>query len=75
MLKTGSSEKTPLNFLNRTEIMPTAMMDISDGLSSEILHICKQSDWVVFSMKKKFPLRKKPGMQHINLNWIPPPVP
>lgn len=25
-------------------IKPTSMMDISDGLSSELLHICKQSD-------------------------------
>ena len=29
--------------LEKLDIKPTSMMDVSDGLSSEIIHICKQS--------------------------------
>src|SRR4030095_15303638 len=30
-----------ISFFEKNNILPTSMMDISDGLSSEILHICK----------------------------------
>jgi len=33
-----------IEFFADNAIMPTSMIDISDGLSSEILHICKQSN-------------------------------
>ncbi len=38
------------------DIMPTSMIDISDGLSSEILHICKQSNVGCNLYEEKLPL-------------------
>lgn len=32
-----------IRMLREKEVVPTAMIDISDGLASELLHICKQS--------------------------------
>jgi thiamine-monophosphate kinase len=42
--------------LEKLGIVPTAMMDISDGLSSEILHLCKQSNLGVDVYEDKIPL-------------------
>ncbi|MCZ0211436.1 thiamine-phosphate kinase, partial [Streptomyces sp. UMAF16] len=33
-----------ITFFEKNNITPTSMMDVSDGLSSEILHLCKQSN-------------------------------
>lgn len=33
-----------ITLLETSKVLPTAMIDISDGLASEILHICKASD-------------------------------
>lgn len=38
------------------EVKPTAMIDISDGLSSEIMHICKQSNVGCNLFEEKIPL-------------------
>lgn len=37
------ARKDVIEFFEKVQLVPTSMMDISDGLSSEILHICKQS--------------------------------
>lgn len=42
--------------LNATGIHPTAMIDISDGLSSELLHICTQSHCGCRIYEKELPI-------------------
>lgn len=42
--------------LAKLGVKPTAMIDISDGLSSEILHLCDQSDVGVRLYEDKIPL-------------------
>ena len=42
--------------LAKLEVKPTAMIDISDGLSSEILHLCKQSNVGCNLYEEKIPV-------------------
>ena len=50
------ARKDIIEFLGDAEILPTAMMDVSDGLSSEILHICKQSNLGAVIYEEKIPI-------------------
>jgi len=53
------ARKDIIEFFAQAEIVPTAMMDISDGLSSEILHICKQSNLGCVLYEEKIPIAEE----------------
>ncbi|WP_417870856.1 thiamine-phosphate kinase [Winogradskyella sp.] len=45
-----------IELLQKLEVKPTSMIDISDGLSSEVIHLCKQSKVGVDVYENKIPL-------------------
>lgn len=48
-----------VEYFTESEIMPTSMIDISDGLSSELLHICKQSGTGCVLYEEKIPVNDR----------------
>lgn len=50
------ARKDIIEYFAEAEIKPSSMMDLSDGLSSDIMHICKQSDVGCVLYEDKFPL-------------------
>jgi len=53
------ARKDIVEFFASQEITPTSMMDISDGLSSEILHICKESNLGCILYEDKIPVSEE----------------
>lgn len=53
------ARKDIIGFLTDNEITPTSMIDISDGLSSEILHLCKQSNKGCVLYEEKIPIAEE----------------
>ncbi|MBT8244322.1 MAG: thiamine-phosphate kinase [Winogradskyella sp.] len=50
------ARKDIVELLEKLEVKPTSMIDISDGLSSEIIHLCKQSKVGADVYENKIPL-------------------
>ena len=57
-----------INKLHEAGIRPTAMMDISDGLSSELMHICKQSGVGCRIFEKQLPIDYQTAVMAEELN-------
>lgn len=53
------ARKDVVEYFAAQEIVPSSMMDISDGLSSELLHICKQSNVGCVLYEDKLPLNEE----------------
>lgn len=50
------ARKDIVELLKELDVKPTSMIDISDGLSSEVIHLCKQSKVGVDVYEEKIPL-------------------
>lgn len=65
------ARKDIINKLAEIDVLPTAMIDISDGLSSEILHICDASDKGCKIYIDKIPVIEETQKMATELNMEP----
>ncbi len=70
ILKPEAQKKT-IEFFSDRGIIPTSMIDISDGLSSEILHICEQSDCGALLYENAIPIHEETYAQAMQFNMEP----
>ena len=66
------ARKDIIEKLRSENIKPTAMMDISDGLASELMHICKQSGVGCRIYEERIPIDYQTAImaEELNLNVI-----
>lgn len=65
------ARKDIVEYLEEQGVKPTAMMDISDGLSSETLHICKQSNLGCVLYEEKIPIEDQTKQQALKFGLDP----
>lgn len=60
-----------IKFLKELNVVPTSMIDISDGLASEIKHLCKMSKVGCHVYNDKLPIDTKMSMTALDFNLDP----
>lgn len=65
------ARKDIVELLEKLDVLPTSMIDISDGLASEIFHICKNSDSGANIYDEKLPIDTKVSTTAIDFNIDP----
>lgn len=65
------ARKDIVEFFRKADVTPTSMIDISDGLSSEILHICKQSEVGCVLYEEKIPIADETKTAAFKFNLDP----
>ena len=66
------ARKDIIEMLKKEGIKPTSMIDVSDGLSSELLHICKASDVGCRVYEDKIPIDYQTALmaEEFNMNLV-----
>ncbi len=65
------ARKDIIGFLKKLEVVPTSMIDISDGLASENLHRCKASNVGCHVYDEKIPIDAQTSIAAIDFNLDP----
>lgn len=65
------ARKDIIGFLKELDVVPTSMIDISDGLASEIIHLCKASKVGCYVYDEKLPIDAKTSMMALDFNLDP----
>jgi len=60
-----------VDFFAQNNVTPTSMIDVSDGLSSEILHLCKQSNVGCVLYEEKIPIGEETRAAAFKFNLDP----
>ena len=60
-----------VRYFQKVGLMPTAMIDISDGLASDLLHICKASGTGAFIEEAQVPIHDEARLQAMEFNLDP----
>ena len=65
------ARKDVVEFFAAQKIKPTSMIDVSDGLSSEILHLCRQSNTGCVLYEEKIPIAEESKLAAFKFNMDP----
>lgn len=65
------ARKDVIEMFAQNNLIPTAMIDVSDGIASDLMHICKQSGVGAFLEESGVPIHPDAQMQAINFRLDP----
>jgi len=63
--------KATIEYFHKIDLVPTSMIDVSDGLSSDLMHICKQSHVGAYVEEAKVPMIEEAKKMALTFNMDP----
>lgn len=60
-----------VNYFRKVDLLPTSMIDLSDGLASDLLHICKASNVGAFVEEAQVPIHDEARAQALEFKLDP----
>ena len=65
------SRKDVVDLLEQLQVLPSSMIDVSDGVASEVLHLCKSSNVGCVIYENKLPIHEEALLMASEFNLSP----